>query len=261
MTFRKILLLLGIILIPISSVAAGFHAVRAYDVDWNKLPVGNLIGEISEENGITHVTILMRSDKILKYVAEYHNLTTATMKNDTANGYIPMVFDVKSTLRKKSKQLHMEYDEAGILKNKILTPPESAQKRPTIPPELLNGHIDPLTAVMLARAYIKQGKTKFSLNIYDGRNLFVVNYIVYGKTTTVVGGKRVDAIHISFSRRAIAGFTTKELHNLPRESPVIDLYLSDDELMLPLTATGKAIIGSANAKLRKECQTLDECMN
>ena len=43
------------------------------------------------------------------------------------------------------------------------------------------------------------------------------------------------------------------------ENPVIDMYLEDNELLLPVKAIANAPIGSATAVLERECYDISSC--
>lgn len=235
------------------------HTVRHYEVMWNGLHIGDLIADIKEVNGIYHFNTLMRSRDIIKLLAPYRNTASGVIAKDAAKELRPVSFRNTVKLRRKSRDITMQFDAQGVLKTTTVVPPDMPNRRPPVNSVLLQGSIDPLTATLLVGEYVKKGRTQFITNVYDGRKLFAVNYQVRGKTTTMLNGKSVPTIHISFSRKAIAGFTEKELKNMPKENPVFDVYLADDGTMLPVKAIGKASIGSASATFKRSCATVEEC--
>jgi hypothetical protein len=242
------------------------HAVRAYDVFWGGVQIGSLVAEVKEENGIYHFNTLMHSGAMLKYIALYQNDAQGTIKANDAKGFIPVSFDDAVKLRRKQRHIHLDFAEDGTLKSNEVAPPESPLKRPPIDISALKDSIDPLTAALRVQHYVRayrkdNSATQFTMNVFDGRKLFAVHYTIHGKTSTLIDHKPVPTIHVSFLRKALGGFTQKELQNMGKEDPVIDVYLGDDEMLLPVKAEGKAVLGSATAILVKECAVLQDCLH
>lgn len=244
---------------PAHAETSSFHAVRYYEVVWNGLHIGDMVAEVKEENGIYRTEIVLRSRDIVKLFSPYRNTATATSKYDTKNGFTPVSFDNTVKLRKKSRQVTMHFAEDGALQTLAVVPPELPSRRPPVATSLLTGSIDPLTAPLRVREHLRAGKSKFTTTIYDGRKLFAIHYTVHGKITTEINGKNIPTIHITMTREPIAGFTVKEMNNMPKQNPVIDVYV-DEVNMLPVKAIGKAGIGSATALLKKECASMQACL-
>jgi hypothetical protein len=249
----------------VHAAPAPLHEVRAYAVIWNSLHIGDIIAEVKETNGTYHFETHMRSREIIKLLAPYTNRATATIKPSSTRGFIPVSYENTVKLRKKLRTIRMHYAADSTLNTLIVTPEDSIAKRPPATPAQLIGSIDPLTGTMLAQHYVKNylatGHNKdFTFNIYDGRKLFAVHFTIIGKSVITLDNNPVATVHFRFSRKAIAGFTAKELAKMPKEEPVIDVYLRDDATLLPVKAVGKAASGSVTAVLTKSCATLEACM-
>ncbi len=241
-------------------------AVRLYGVYWQSIHIGNIIGEVkNNSDGKIEFRVAMRSLNILKRLTRYQNDASTTARFGNAQGFIPITFEVHSTLRKKTKNVALAYDAAGNVVQETIDHPPNPKKITPITADMKKDSIDPLTAALIARDKVRQfrdggGKNYFNLKIYDGRQLFIVNFTILPATTLSWQGRSVSVIPLRFARTALGGFGKEELERMKKQDPVIDVYLSNDSALLPLEAKGKAIIGTASASLLRECQSFTECM-
>lgn len=253
-------------MVCVSSVEAASvtQKARYYEVYWNGLHIGDLIGEIKEEDGHTTMATFMRSNDMMQIVAPYNNIAHGSIA--TANNrLLASSFEDQIRFRRKNKYIELHYDNDGNIARNTIIPPEDPNKRPTVPMNMLKDSVDPFTAVLLVRKqvrdYLLEGKNnRFSKNIFEGRSLFTLQVDIRGRETIELNKRPVSVIHITLSRQPIAGYTAKELLKMPAQNPVIDVYLEDNPSLLPVRATGQALVGSAMAVLKKECTSIDECL-
>jgi len=152
-------------------------------------------------------------------------------------------------------------------------PPEDRNKRPIVAKNLKDNAYDPLSAALLAREKLRQmkgsgalekgqlekGGANFTIPMYDGRRRSNLEFTVYGRETLKLGGQKISVIHIGFIDNPVAGYTKNEIRDLPTQNPVINAYISDDDLLLPVKGNGEISIGFATGSLKNECTKFVGC--
>lgn len=242
----------------------GLTTARLYGVYWQNVHIGDIVGELRTSGNRSELRVSMRALNILKTLTRYENDSFVVAHATMPYGFIPESFDVHSVLRKKSKTAHIEYSNAGEIIHESVSHPANPLKVKPIDAAMKNGSVDPLTAALIARENVrhylnKKGKNYFTLSVYEGRYLYRLHFTVNDPVTITVQGHAESVVPLHFSRTPLGGFSKEELSRMQKQDPVIDVYLSNDALLLPVQAEGKAMIGKANAVIKKECAIFSEC--
>lgn len=244
----------------------GLNAARLYGVYWQNIHVGNIIGEIRTKEGKSEFRVSLHALNIFKTLTRYQNNSFTIINTKTPHSFVPESFELHTVLRKKAKHTRIDYTTLGEVSKEQVSHPANPLKVKPITPEKKQGSVDPLTAALIAREYVRNYLTQkegvnnqFAITIYDGKYLFDIQFMIKEQTSITFHGRDVPVVHISFLRNPLAGFSTKELQRMKKYDPVIDLYLTNDEFLLPLQAEGTAPLGKATAILQKECASFEEC--
>lgn len=237
---------------------------RLYEVSWQKIPIGIMVGEVEENRGQYTLRIAMRSLNIAKSLANYEN-DSAVIAHRSKEEILPSSFEIHSQLRKKKKHVKLTYDEAGIITSEDVSHPANPKKVKPIPPELKYGSIDPLTAALRVREQVKRylankGEGQFIIPVYEGKHLFMV-YFSLKEQSLKVGGRDIPVIHLHFFRKPLAGFSERELKEIAEgDDLVMEVYLTRDAALLPIQAEASTPLGKVKAVLKQECANWNECM-
>ncbi len=242
--------------------------IRKYNIGYLTFDVADVYGEFKALEKTSDYTrysfrFYSKSNGMIDYLFGWMSHTVSTMKV-YKNKVVPEKFRTKSILKKKTREIALDYSSGG--KNIVfdqVTPPDNRGKRPAVPDDMKVGTYDPLTAAIEARRIVMQAfrennfndrnKYSFSLPVYDGRRRSDVNFIL--------DEKMVDGLyHLKFYQKAIAGYTDNEWKEIKKGERVIDLYL-DPTNFWPVSAVGRSPLGSAKAKFIETCSDkFQECI-
>lgn len=241
-------------------VAEKFSTAMHYAVTLSGFPVADIyVGLQSRPNGDVEARSMIRSSGIADIAGGYKSDTTTVAQ--TPGGYGPVSYQTQFKLKGDWRTIKLAYSKTGdIVQPEYNEPPEKRWKRAEVPAAQKNGTFDPLTAALAAREKLKQlsadGKlaagNKFSLPLYDGRRRADLVFTMLGKT------KRGN-ISLSFAEIPIAGYTNNEIEGFSENQHVITIEVSSENFM-PVRASGNTVLGMAEARLAKQCATLEECM-
>lgn len=263
----NIILFIGVLLLSTNSIAkprefSDINAARIYKVYYAGLHIADFITQATNNR----VEAIIESKGIAKLFSNYSSKTFVTYKyNKAKNDYIPFEFFTESKLKNRERKINITYNDIGNIVTENVTPPDNRTKRPAVENNLKIGALDPLMVAIFARDKIHEAINKqeneFTLKVYDGRRLANLYFTINGKETVKFNNENKPAINVTLKREPVAGFTNNELKRMENEEPTITIYLSDDEMLLPLKANAKAPLGSAVLKLEKECKTLQNCLD
>jgi len=269
---RNLLFIAFLALFPLAAMAGDIENIRLYPVYWQGVDVGELVVKIHEQGNNFHIEAHIRSKGIAEGISGYlsDTMSDLTLLGDKIS---PISFKTDFTLKKKSRHIEIKYGSGGEVSYEENNPPEDRNKRPVVAKNLKDGVYDPLSAALLAREKLRQmrasgqlekGKSNFTIPIYDGRRRSDLEFTVYGREILKlgwqkIGGGKISVIHIGFINKPVAGYTKNEIRDLPTQNPIINAYVSDDELLLPVKGDGETRIGFAYGTLKNECTKFAGC--
>ncbi len=204
-----------------------------------------------------------RTNGFINYLFGWMSHTISVMKVYD-NKVVPEKFRTKVVLKKKTREISLDYDSAG--KNitfEEVVPPDNRGKRPAVAANLKVNTYDPLSmAIEARRLMIKaikennfdtKGKYTYSLPLYDGRRRSDINLELESKRYN-------GNYHLKITQKPIAGYTDNEWADIRKGERIIDLYI-DPQTYWPVTARGESSIGSAKAHFVQNCNmTFEECI-
>ncbi len=229
-----------------------------YKVYWTGVHIADLVVEVKDGSMDT----VIESYGIVKKISKYASRTSSKFSFENGK-YIPKSFYTQFQQRNGGKKINIVYNSSGIIEAESVTPPDKRGKRPAVKNEMKVDTVDPLTAVMVAHAKIKeslkQNIKNFSFNMYDGRRLAQLDFTIGGRMHRNINGKSYNVVMVTFVRKPIAGFTNKELSRMKEEEPVFTIYLNDDKYLMPIKADAEAPLGKAILIMEKECKSIETC--
>jgi hypothetical protein len=233
--------------------------VATYGVYWEGVRIAGMRAEISAAS----MRVDIDSYGIVKEISGYRSRTRTDFA-ERKGGRRPSAFHTVFRRKGKDKTIDLRYDPAtGAVVHDEVVPPDNRLKRPAVGQEGKDKAVDPLTAVLLARQtlrqYLKSGKRHFTFDLYDGRRLSWLGFEIAGRATVRVRGEDRKAVVLVFRRRALEGHTSRELERMKREEPVVTVYVSDDDALMPLLAEGKAPLGTAYIRYEGTCAAGEGC--
>ena len=264
-------LLFIIINIPNSDAATNkhqesdlLHITRWYKIYWLGMHVADLVSEIKEEKkGLFHIESHINTKGMVKRLTKYKSITKSYSLKNSMGNFIPDNFESSSRLRKKRRTIEINYNDTGLIDKEKVIPADNRLKRPAVDNTLKIDSVDPHTAILVAHKEIRKAlvsnNEEFSIALYDARRMSKLNFTVHGRKIIKHNDKDIRAIHVSFYREAVAGYTGREKERMENENPIIDIYLEDNEMMLPIKALAEAPIGSASAILERQCYDILSC--
>jgi hypothetical protein len=203
-----------------------------------------------------------KTNGFVDYVFGWMSYTASTMKV-YKNKVVPETFKSKITLKKKTKEIDIDYDDSGRITHEIVIPPDNRGKRPAVDDKLKIGTLDPLSIVIETRRIVMdtfrtnnfndKGMHNFKLPLYDGRKKTEVNFELKKE-------KAKGLYHLKFTQKPIAGYTNNELKDIAKGERVIELFI-DPETFTPVFAQGSSPLGQARAKWMNDCTVpLEACI-
>lgn len=232
-----------------------------YRFEWGGIPFGEMVLDSHESGGGYVMQSQIQTVGLARVFKHHKSINTLT-----AVGSDPVTsartFDSRYKSRKKAKAVHLEYKQGGAVKNITITPPENPAKRAPVPAELSIGSLDPLSYVLASRRALHDtllaGGNSFNLRLFDGRRLMDTAFTVVGVEEIAVAMERKRVIKVNVARTPVAGFTSKENADA-LDDPIMHIYFSDDDRLLPLRLSIDLLLGTANADLINECGRESPC--
>lgn len=240
---------------------------RRYDMFWGGMKVGYMAAEIRQnDKGIYRFEVRIKSKGLLEWVSQYQSTTVSTFKFDKGN-IIPISFTSDGYLRKKHSSTLLGYNAKGLVIKEEITPPKRSWKNKEVPENMLRSAQNPLTGAVMSRELIKHfiekgyEKGRFSVSIYDGKRLGDYRFSVLGNRKISINDKNLDVYAMRFTRKSLAGFSDREITKL-KEEPIIYVYFSNDDTLLPLKSEAKVPYGgSAVVLFDRDCDSIEQCLN
>ena len=240
------------------------NLTKFYKAYWMGMHVGDIISQISQDkNGAYYIESRIQSRGIAKRFLKYWSVSKSLVNIDDSGNISSQYFFTKSATKRKTREINLSYDEAGNLAGEEVIPPDNRKKRPFVEDDLKYIATDPHSIILVSRKKIKESLdnniSNFSIPVYDGRRLTNVDFNIIGKKNISYNSNDTEVIHVIIQRQAISGYTEREIKRMETENPPINIYLENNDTMLPLIVRAKAPIGSAYIRLVKECVDINSC--
>jgi hypothetical protein len=234
-----------------------------YTFHWNAIPFGEMSVTVNQRENGYRIDAHIRSTGVLRLFAPHESYNTVE------GGAGPFAetrrtYETHYTTKKKPRHVRLVYSPGGIITEELVEPPEDRSERPVVSAEQKAGSLDPLTYILAVRQSVYDAVTKrqngFALPVFDGRRLMNTTYRLT-ETKNIMGwkGGEIPAIGMLAKRDPIAGYTKKELGELATGEPDLNVYFSDDALLVPVKLRVDLWFGSLQADLTRRCEVSAPC--
>lgn len=216
------------------------------------------IGMEVQENGKTvSATADIMTSGLMRMLVKHSSHSTLNMTNGSG------VYESNYKTRKKARYVKMVVKN-GVIVEETRVPSDPPDKRPPVPDELKKNAHTPLGFMLAMREAtfnaLQSGTPEYTLYFYDGRRLTQADFVLKGRQTFTLDGKKTPAIVVVGKRKPLAGFSKSELDKADPNEPSLTIYYSDDGRFIPLHMQAPLMIGTLAATLTKECAEGESCL-
>ncbi len=212
-----------------------------YDVTVGGITIGRIRINTHEDTFSYRMSVDTKTSGLVNFFAPLESI--ARVAGSVINGehrartYTSLA---KKDGKDKNRRVEVTYDPAGNILTQMRVPDQTGW-RPEVPLEKANEAKDPMTGFMVLRQTLRnamaQEQREASTLTYDGARLARMTLKVVSRAKIEIQGKYVDAINAVVTREPIDGYTPKELKKYKEGDPVIHVYFSADERLMPLQVT------------------------
>ena len=250
--------------IPVKTEIEGETIIKRYNVGYLTFNVADFYAELTPLQKTADYTkyrfrLYSKTNGFVDYVFGWMSYTVSELRVYN-NKVVPENFKTKVTLKKKTREIVIDYDTNGKIVFEQVTPPDNRGKRPAVEDKFKIGSFDPLTIVIETRRLVMnavknnnfndKGVYSFTLPLYDGRKRTDINF--------ELRNKKVSGLYpLKFVMKDVAGYTNNELEDAKKGDKIIEIFI-DPKTFTPVTASGKSPLGSARARLLQDCEYLIE---
>ncbi len=213
--------------------------------------------EIGQNKDTTELICDIATTGIVKLFVEHSS--RSTLHQTGREG----VYESNYKTRKKAKYVKILSRDSKVIGEELI-PPDRPGKRSAIPDEAKKQAHSPLEFLLEMRKNlynsINNGESTYSLLFFDGRRLTQGHFTIEGRKTIRIGDKKYKTIKVAARRALIGGFTKDEQEEYDPDEPIVYLYYSNDERLIPLRIEFKIGLATAAATLMSECEKRGECL-
>lgn len=204
---------------------------------WAGLRLGQLTLHMQQqEDGHYFMTTEGKTGGIVSLFNSHHSYSRAEGIHKELR-YIPALFRSEYVDDGEKKRVEIVYDTDGNPTRETIEPPRE-EIRPLVPEEAKQHTLDILSSFFQMRqeliTALQQGKKAFSVTIYDGKRLLRVDATIMSTAQNVLihaTDTLVPSLKLRLQRVALAGYKEKELKNIAKRNPPIDLYVEPERLV------------------------------
>ncbi len=215
---------------------------------WGGMAFGEMALRANEDAKNFEAESTLKMTGLARMFTSMESSATLTGSRGKSWGKSPREYETFYTSKGKPRHVKLVYNTAGRVADEVVEPPENRDRRPEVAGWLKAASLDPLSYVFAVREELHKareaGEREFTVRLYDGRRLM--------DTTYTIGESRDGVIPVTGSRKAVAGFTAKEMKKMASE-PKVSTYFTDDERLIPLRLELPLPIGVATATLARTC--------
>lgn len=226
-----------------------------YTIRWGGITIGRVNVESTEDDFGYHLSIDTKTKGLTRLISDEKTVSEVKGHFSPTGDYLPLTY---SSNRNKADAgfTKLTWDAEGKLAKREREPDDDPTWRPPVSTELANTATDTISAGLALRKKMHDHMAKdireTTVRSYDGARLAELTFKVVSKARVEVDNDYYDAINVVVTRKPILGYTPKELKKFEAGDPVIHLYFSADEKMIPLKATAAIAYGEISASLLKK---------
>lgn len=255
--------LMYVMLSPSARAAETLENVEAtvrYEFSWGGIGFGKIALEADETDATFSARTLIKSKGLASMFVK-HSSDTKMDGLKVGPEYLSQHYDANFQTRNKKKHINLTYDSAGNIEKEI-SEPEDAD-RPKVSAEDKAGALDPLALLFKIRrklfdALAASEKT-FKVKMYDGRRLTEVQVDISGLAERTIAGEKKNLIHVILTRKALSGYTDKELERMKDGINSMHAYFSDDAQLWPIMVEVDVYLATMRGEFTQACSKIEEC--
>jgi len=239
---------------------------------------GSIKLSIDDQESQTVSKLAMKSRGLFKLLTGYKSKATAR-STGSIDGVSPMPVSFDSTYetRKSERRVEIHYDDETGEIDKLGSWKRGKPSKTKIPAELQSATVDPLTAMIRFRHWIRKlrgdsgvqtvgvvepaPKVKV-LEVFDGRRRYRLQIGLLERLKIDHDGSRVPAFRFRVDLETLAGFSKKDmLASWSSEDGQrwIEVIVTDDENPIPISMTTIGGTLKTGVYLRKICNGEEKC--
>jgi uncharacterized protein DUF3108 len=247
-----------VLLAAIAGSAAAEDIVANYSAYWAGLPAANIRLILSSDRAGYRDQIEITTEGLPRLLTRFRATASAEGRVGAGRTAEPLHYLATYDLRKRRDSrvsLHFVRRPGGTVAERG---PEDTSRKPPLAEQFRRNSVDPLTALERIRDALRgaaPGGT-FSIPVYDGARRFDILGRVLAKSDPAEGTLRAE-----LTLRPIAGFKGEtsedgDPDNAPRK---VQLTLTDDERLLPLSITVPVAFMPLVIRFEELCSTARSC--
>ena len=213
-----------------------------YDIDWEGIAIASATITVREaectDSRCLNVRATAKSGRAVDIFYRLRHLSESTFHEDSIQ---PVSFVQKQTENSYTREAKISWRPDGTVKSHF-----SKKKDPydlEFSPN--NPMFDPISAAFYAKSVPLKIDSSIDIDVFNGRNRFVISFLVTGKESITVGGRSVEAYKIT---PTIKKLTDTEGEKKFRSATI---WISADDKREVLKMESEIFIGSVSAKLVK----------
>jgi hypothetical protein len=239
---------------------------------------GSIKLSVDDRDDRTISNLAMKSQGVFRFLTGYKSRATAHSSSGLdASVPTPLRYDSTYETKSGERRIEIRYDDQTGDIGKLGYWKRGAPRKSKVPPAMQIGTVDPLTAMIRFRHWIRElrgdagpqpiGNTEFVptsrvLDVFDGRRRYRLSIELLDRLTAKAAGSDVPAFRFRVDLEALAGFSKNDmLANWSSEDGQrwIEVVVTDEADPIPLSMSTIGGSLKTTVDLRKVCRGDDGC--
>ena len=233
-----------------------------YGLHWAGFQIATLKLQHSLAPSGYDAKLVIETVGLVEKLAQYRAKTLARGDVGPDGRLLPVAFSTEYRSRKKDRRAHVTFDPAsGDVVDVALTK-RGKPDQSKVPEALRKDVVDPLTAFLRIRQHAaERPEVPFLAQVFDGRRRYELTARVTGRERAMVAGRDQAVIRLALTLAFVAGSNPDDLEDVAVDDDrlELELLLSDDERLLPLSMTMLNGILTASIELLQDCSGAAGC--
>lgn len=215
------------------------------------IPFGKLDINFTHSSTQYNATSDVHSTGIARMFVQHDSKTTS---RGAGSDYVygDTFYESHYQTRKKKRYVKWVRKDGKTSEEEVI-PPDNRDIRPAVAEELKTNAFDPLAFGLALRSNVatalKEKQKSFTLNFYDGRRLTEATFTYVGYKIVKIHGKKYSTHEFTATRKPIAGFTKGDMEDFEEPDPLLHIFFSYDERLIPIRAEADVGFGVVSATL------------
>lgn len=238
---------------------------------------GSLMLSIDPKDDRIESSLRMKSRGMFKFLTGYKSCAEGqSLPGVDGEGPMPVSYDSTYKTKNTERKVQIRYDATDGRITDLQSWKRGKPRKSKVPEDLRQETMDPLTAVLQVRHWVREIREAFigdaaigdveavirSFEIFDGRRRYRLNAKLLERKQIAFDGKTKAAFRFKVELAPLAGFSKKDmLANWASEDGKrwIELIVTDDDNPLPVSLQTKGGTLETSIYLRKVCTGENGC--